>query len=193
MADIGLIKQLRDETGHSIAKCSEALEEANGSIDTARELLRERGSLTAQKKADRDLNAGVLQAYIHTTNRLGSMVELFCETDFVARNEEFVTLARDFAMHCTAFKPQYRSRESVPADVVQRITDELRNEVDADKPQEIQEKILQGKVDAKLKEVVLLEQPFLKDDSRTVQNIIDEAVQKFGERMEIGQFIVWNI
>ena len=193
MTDITTLKQLRDETGNSIAKCREALDESKGSIDQARELLRERGSIAAQKKSGRALGSGVVQAYIHTTNQVGAMVEILCETDFVARNEEFITLAREIAIHCAAFHPEYGTRKSIPEDVLEKVTNELKEGVDTSKDISIQEKVLQGKLDAKLKEVVLLEQPFLKDDSRTVQNIIEEKVQKFGERIELGRFAVWNI
>ena len=193
MADIGLIKKLRDETGHSIAKCKDALEETGGDMGKARDVLRERGSLTAQKKADRNLGSGVVQAYIHNTNRIGAMVELLCETDFVANNEEFVSLARDIAMHCAAFQPQYLSRDSVPQEMMDQVIFELKGEVDSSKPQDVQEKILQDMTDSKMKEVVLLEQSFLKDESRTIQNLVEESVQKFGERLEIGRFVVWSL
>ena len=191
MVDVATIKKLRDETGHAIAKCKEALEESGGDMDKAREVLREKGALAAQKKADRDLGSGVVQSYIHNTNRIGTMVELLCETDFVARNEEFITLARDIAMHCAAFQPQYLSREKVPVEVLEQLTAELKEGVDTSKPEEVQEKILQGMLDAKLKEVVLLEQAFVKDDSRTITQLIEEAVQKFGERVEVGRFAIW--
>ena len=191
MTDIATIKKLRDETGHSISKCKEALEESGGDMDRAREVLREKGAIAAQKKADRDLGSGVVQSYIHNTNHIGSMVELLCETDFVARNEEFVALARDIAMHCAAFQPQYLSREQIPADVLEKITAELKEGMNNSKPDNVQEKTLQGMVDAKLKEVILLEQAFVKDDSRTIAQLIEEAVQKFGERIEVGRFIVW--
>ena len=191
MTDIATIKKLRDETGHSIAKCKEALEEAGGEIEKAREVLREKGALAMQKKADRDLGSGVVQSYIHTTNRIGTMVELLCETDFVARNEDFVALARDIAMHCAAFQPQYLSREQVPAEVLGKITAELKEGVDSSKSVDVQEKILEGMLGTKMKEATLLEQLFVKDDTRTVQQLLEEAVQKFGERVEIGRFVVW--
>ena len=191
MANIDDIKQLREETGHSIAKCREALEESGGDMDRAREVLREKGALAAQKKADRDLNSGVIQSYIHTTNRIGSMVELLCETDFVARNDEFIALARDIAMHCAAFQPRYVSRDSVPAEDLEKVTAELKEGIDSGKPSEVQETVLNGMLDKRMKEVVLLEQAFVKDDTRTVRNLIEEAVQKFGERTEIGRMSVW--
>ena len=193
MVDIATIKKLRDETGHSIAKCKEALVESDGDMEKAREVLREKGALAAQKKADRDLGSGVVQSYIHTTHRIGTMVELLCETDFVARNEAFIALAKDIAMHCAAFQPQYLSRENIPKETLEQITAEMKEGVDTSKPSDVQEKILQGMLDAKLKEVVLLEQAFVKDDTRVIGQLIEEAVQKFGERVEIGRFAVWVI
>ena len=193
MADIDNIKKLRDETGHSIAKCKEALEESGGDIEKAREVLREKGAVAAEKKADRDLGSGVIQSYIHTNSQIGVMVELLCETDFVARNEEFVTLARDIAMHCAAFQPQYLSRDVIPQDVAEKMKAELAEDIDDSKPEDVREKILRGKVDAKMKEFVLLEQGFVRDDARTIKSCIDEAVQKFGERIEIGRFVVWTL
>ena len=191
MVDIATIKKLRDETGHSIAKCKEALEESNGDMEKAREVLREKGAIAAQKKADLDLRSGVVQSYINTTYRIGTMVELLCETDFVARNEAFIVLAKDIAMHCAAFQPQYLSRDNIPTETLEQITAELQEGVDASKPSDVQEKILQGMLDAKLKEVVLLEQAFVKDDSRVIAQLVEEAIQKFGERVEIGRFAVW--
>ena len=191
MTDIALVKQLRSETGHSIGKCKEALESTKGDLEKAREVLRERGAMTAQKKADRELNAGVVEAYIHTTRRVGAMVELLCETDFVARNEEFIALARDLAMHSAAFQPQYASKEQVPSEVIATAKIELQEGIDQAKPAELKEKILEGMLEAKLSEVVLLEQKFLKDDTRSVRGILEEAGQKFGERMQVGRIAVW--
>ena len=193
MNNIEDIKKLRAETGHSIGKCKEALDEANGDIEKARDILRERGALTAQKKADRELGSGVIQSYVHTTNRIGTMVELLCETDFVARNEEFIALTRDIAMHCAAFQPRYLSRDKVPQDDMDQVIAELKEGIDGSKPADIQEKILEGKLDAKMREVILLEQPFLKDDTRPVKSLVDEAVQKFGERIEVGKFVILSI
>lgn len=193
MADIELVKKLRDMTGHSITKCKEALEESDGDLDQAQEVLRERGALAAEKKADRDLGSGVVQSYIHTTNQVGAMIELFCETDFVARNEEFIALAQNLAMHCTAFQPQYASRDRVPEDVIEAMRQELQSDIDTSKPQEVQEKMIEGKLDATLQGAVLLEQSFILDDKRSVKQVIDEMIQKFGERIEVGQFVVWSV
>ena len=191
MVNIETVKKLRDDTGHSITKCKEALEESAGDIEKAYGILREKGALTAQKKAGRDLNAGVIQAYIHTTNQIGAMVELLCETDFVGRNEDYITLARDIAMHCAAFQPQYVSREQISEDDIKQSIAELEEGVDKKKSKEMQTKIVQGMLDAKLKSVVLLEQGFVKDETRTIRQLLDEATQKFGERIEIGRTAIW--
>ena len=193
MISIEQIKKLRNDTGHSIAKCKEALEESSGDDERAREILREKGALTAQKKSDRNLGASVIQAYVHNTNKIGSMVEVQCETDFVAKNEEFIGLAKDIALHCVAFQPQYLKREDIPEDKMKIVMSELEELVDKDKPEDIKEKILQGKLDSKMKDVILLEQAFLKDDKITIQEVINEATQKFGERIEISKFTVFGV
>lgn len=126
-------------------------------------------------------------------NAIGAMVEVLCETDFVAKNEEIVALTRDIAMHCAAFQPRYVSMEAVPEDVVQQLTDELKEDIDAGKPEEVQKKILEGQLRSRLQEAVLMDQQFVKDDTRTIRDLVHEAVQKFGERIEIGRFIVWKI
>ncbi len=193
MVSIEDVKKLRNETGLSVSKCKDALEECSGDFDKARESLRKKGSIAAEKKADRDLNSGVIQSYIHNTNEMGSMVELLCETDFVSKNEDFIALARDISLHIAATNPQFLSRESIPKDVFEKMEKELIEEIDKSKAKNVQEKILQGKVDSKLSELILLEQKFVKDEERTIKDLIDAAVQKFGERVEIGKFIVFKI
>ena len=183
MVDIQDISRLRGETGHSITKCKEALEESGGDMHAARDALREKGALAAEKKSDRDLGAGVVQSYIHNNNQIGALVELLCETDFVARNDSFTKLAQDIAMHCAAFQPRYVSKEQVPEDVLTAMRGELQGEGDA----------LEEKLNANLQKASLLEQLFVLDDSRTVRSVIDESVQKFGERIEVGRFVVWCI
>ena len=132
-------------------------------------------------------------SYVHTNGQVAAVVELLCETDFVAKNEEFIKLSKNLAMHITAFSPLYISKEDVPADVVEKLTDELKSEIDTSKPQNIQDKILGGQLDARLSEFVLTDQKFLLDEEKTVKEIIDAAIHKFGERMEIGQFKKFTI
>ena len=188
---IDTIKKLRDATNVSISKCKEALMEADGDIDKARDILREKGTLAASKKQDRELGAGAISSYIHTTGRVGSMVELLSETDFVSGNEDFVELARNIAIHIAAMQPSYLSKEDVPEDVIEQLKVELMEEIgETSVPVE---QILEGKLNKRLEGSILLDQAYLKDQDKTIRNLIEEAVQKFGERVEVGRFIVWTI
>ncbi len=178
------IKQLRDETGVSIMQCKKALEEAGGDMDKAKVILRKVSAQVAAKKSDRTLGAGAVQAYVHAGNTVAGVVILACETDFVAKNEEFITLARDIAMHVAATAPEFISRNDVSEDATAAARAVFEEEA-ADKPEEMREKIVTGKLDAFLKEKVLLDQPFIKDAESTIANLIDAATQKFGERIEV--------
>ena len=190
--DLELVKKLRDETGLSITECKKALEESGADMQKARLILAKKASAVLEKKADRDLGAGVVEAYIHNTKNVGAMVELLCETDFVARNEDFQKTAYEIAMHASAMKPQFVSREEIPEDKIAEIKEKLKEEV-ADKPTDMQEKILEGKLDSQLKDYILLEQKFIKDDSKTIKNLVEEAAQKFGEKVELGRFSVFSV
>lgn len=180
-----LIKELRDLTGVSVMQCKKALEEADGDMEKAAILLRKKSSEAAAKKSDRDLGAGTIGAYVHNTNEVAALVQLSCETDFVAKNEEFVALARDIAMHVAAQAPLYTTHEDVDAASVEKAKEVFAEEV-SDKPADIQEKILAGKLDAYFKEQVLTEQAYIKDQDRTIGDLITEAVQKFGENIVIA-------
>ncbi len=178
------IKALRDETGVSVMQCKKALEEAGGDMEKARVILRKRGSESASKKSDRTLGAGTIAAYVHTTHQVAALVQLSCETDFVAKNEEFIALARDIAMHVTALAPRYITREDIAESDRVKATEVFQKEV-GDKPAELQAKILAGKLDAYFKEQILLEQAFIKDSEHTITNLIETATQKFGERIVV--------
>jgi len=180
------IKKLREETKVSIMQCKKALEEANGDMEKAKVLLRKISAQVAEKKSDRELGAGVLQAYTHPTNTVMGVALLACETDFVAKNEEFVQLAYDIAMHIAAMAPQFLTRDEVKDEDIAAARAVFEEEA-ADKPEEMREKIIEGKLNAFLKEKVLLEQPFVKDSSKTIQTLIEEATQKFGERVELAR------
>ncbi len=186
-----VIKELRDRTGVSIMQCKKALEESGGDMDKALEVLAQKSGDIAKKKGDRTFGAGVVASYIHNTKDLGAMIVLSCETDFVAKNEEFVALARDIAMHAAAMRPTHIHRADMPQDELAALRESFRPEV-AGKPAELQDKILDGKVDSALKGSVLLEQLFVKDDSKTIQNLIDAAVQKFGERTDVTQLAIFS-
>lgn len=187
------IKELRDATGVSVMQCKKALEEAAGDMDKAILLLRKKSGDVASKKAERELGAGTVAAYIHSNKSVGAMVILSSETDFVSKNEEFQKLAYDIAMHVAATNPPYLKREDVPEEEMKKAVEVLTNEVPKDKPEEIRTKILQGKIDEFLKTKVLLEQPFIKDESQTINQLLQTAVQKFGERTEVAKFARFTV
>jgi elongation factor Ts len=192
MISASLIKELREATGLSIAECRKALEEAEGNMEKARIILQKKGSEIAAKKGDRKLAAGAVSSYIHAAGAVGVLVELSCETDFVARNPEFQALARDIAMHIAASSPTYLKREDISIEERDKVTSTLRDEV-KDKPADMQEKILAGKVDAYFADKVLLEQSFIKDPEKKILDLINAAVQKFGERTEIRRYARFSV
>ena len=180
------LKMLRDKTGVSVMQCKKALEEANGDIDQAEVILRKRSGAAADKKADRELGAGAVATYVHG-GEIGAMVLLSCETDFVARNEEFPQLAREIAMQVAASNPTYLSETEISEEARAAAEAVFKEEV-KDKPADMQEKILEGKMKSYFKDQVLLEQAYIKDDSKTIRDLITEASQKFGERVEVSKF-----
>jgi len=180
------VKELRDLSGVSIMQCKKALEEAKGDMEKAKVLLAKKGAAIAAKKADRNLGAGVVQAYIHGTNEVGSVVVLSCETDFVSKNEKFVKLAYDIAMQVAATSPLYIRKEELTEKDMKAAREVFTEEV-KDKPKNMQKKILEGKMDSYFKDKILLEQAFIKDPDKTIQGLIDGATQKFGERIELSR------
>ncbi len=180
------VKDLRDRTGISIMQCRAALEEAGGDTEKALMLLRKKGSSIADKKGDRSLGAGAVQAYVHANKKVAAIVELQSETDFVAKNDDFVKLAYDIALQVAATNPQYVRREDVPAEEMEKIKAMYAADVEG-KPENLKETILAGKVDSYMKGLVLVEQPYIKDDSLTIKQLIENATQKFGERIEVGK------
>lgn len=181
------IKVLRDETGLSVMQCKKALEDAGGDKEKARILLQKKGSEIAAKKGDRTLGAGAVAAYIHASGTIGSMVELSCETDFVGKNPDFKTVAYDIAMHVAATSPKYLRREDISEEDRKKVSETFKAEV-ADKPADMQEKILAGKVDSYFADKVLLDQPFIKNPDLKIMDLVNSATQKFGERTEIRRF-----
>lgn len=180
------VKQLRDKTGVSIMQCRKALEEAEGDMDKAEVILKKRSGAAADKKADRELGAGAIGTYVHD-GVVGAMVLLSSETDFVSKNDEFVELARALAMHIAAVNPTYLSSEEISEDAKNAALAVFTEEV-KDKPEEMREKILEGKMASYFKDQVLLEQPYIRDDSKSIRDLLNEASQKFGERVEISKF-----
>ena len=187
MATTDEIKALRDETGVSVMQCKKALEEAGGDMEKAKVILRKISATAAAKKADRTLGAGTVAAYTHAGGQVVGVVVLGCETDFVAKNEDFIKLGKDIAMHVAAMVPQFLSREDVKDEDIRAAREVFLGEVE-NVPEAKREQALQGKLDSYLKEKVLLEQPFIKDPSITIRGLVDAAVQKFGEKTEIVRF-----
>ncbi len=187
MVTTDLIKQLRNQTGISVMLCRKALEEASGDMEKARIILQRKGADAAAKKADRTLGAGTVASYIHHGGTVGVLLELSSETDFVSGNEAFKALAYDIAMHVAASKPEYVKREDVSEDALSRAKEVLMKEVEG-KPKGMQEKILEGKLNSYFAEKILLEQPFIKNPDQTVRNLVEGAIQKFGEKIEVTRF-----
>lgn len=178
------LKELRDKTGISVMQCKKALEEAGGDMEKAVIILKKRRSEAADKKSERELGAGTVGSYIHNTNEIASLVLLASETDFVSKNEEFVALAKDIAMQVAATNPNYIKREDISEETLEKAKEVFMAEV-KDKPAEMQEKILEGKLSSYFKEQILLEQPFVKNPDITIKDMITGAVQKFGENISV--------
>lgn len=181
-----VVKELRDRTGVSVMQCRKALEEAGGDVAQAEVILRKRSGAAADKKSDRELAAGAIGHYVHD-GAIGAMVLLRSETDFVSKNDEFAALAREIAMHAAATNPTYLTSDEIPEDAKNSALAVFQKEVE-DKPEEMKAKILEGKLASYFKDQVLMEQSFIKDESKTIRDLITEATQKFGERIEISKF-----
>ncbi len=194
MFTVADIAKLREMTGAGMMDAKKALTEANGNMEGAIDLLRKSGAAKAAKKAERTTAEGRVQTYMHGNGKLAVMVEVMCETDFVARNEDFIAFCQDLAMHIAAASPQYTSREEVPADVVEREKNLHREQLAAEgKPAEVVEKILEGKMNKFYEEIVLLDQKFVKDDELTISQVLEGKVLKIGENLKIGRFVRMNL
>lgn len=181
------IKELREATGVSVMQCRKALEEGGGDIEKAKIILHKISKQSADKKSDRTLSSGSVASYIHNNGSVGAMVELLCETDFVARNEEFRALAREIAMHVAALAPEFLKIEDVKEEDKIKALELFEKEAEG-KPQEIRDKIIAGKLSSYFGEKALLTQNFIKNPELTIQSLLEQASQKFGERTEIGRF-----
>lgn len=188
------IKDIRNLTGAGIVDIKKALEEAAGDQQKAIEILRKKGLEKAGKKSDREAKEGVIGSYVHTNGKVASLVKLYCETDFVARNEGFIDLAKDLAMHVAAMKPVCVKPEDVPAEMIKEQKDiwieQLKNE---GKPEDLMEKILKGKEDKLRNEVALLGQSFVKDPEKTVGDLIKEKIAIIGENIQVGEFACFEL
>ena len=192
MAEISaaLVKQLRDKTGAGMMECKKALAEANGNVAEAEVILRKRGIASASKKAARATKQGVIGTYIHPGSQLGVMVEVNCESDFVARTDDFQQLVHDVAMQIAAADPQFIRREEVTPEVLEKEKEIAKDRARQEgKPEKILDKIVEGRLSKYYEEVCLLEQPFIKDNSITVQQVISSVIGKLGENITIARFV----
>ena len=188
------IKELREMTGISVMQCKKALEESGGDMEKAKALLTKKSGEIASKKSSRNLGSGVIGSYIHGNGSVGVMVELACETDFVAKNEEFKELAHDIAMQVAGMNPIYVSQDDITDEAKAKAKELFEKEVaESDKSDEIKEKMMEGKLAAYFNERVLLDQKFVKDPELTIGDLITKAVQKFGERTEVVRFKKYTV
>ena len=195
MAEItaAAVKQLREKTGAGMMECKNALVEAGGNEEKAVDILRERGLASAKKREGRIAAEGIVGSYIHMGGKVGVLVELNCETDFVARGDEFQQLVKDIAMHVAAAEPRYVSREDVPAEVIEKERDIARKKAlndpkNANKPEHVIDKIVDGMLNKFYEETVLVDQPFVKAPEKTVGELVTEKVSKTGERIAVRRF-----
>ncbi len=189
-----LIKQLREETGVSIMDCKRALEEAGGDMEKAKEFLYQRGLLKADKKASRATKAGIIEAYIHSGGKIGVLLDLRCETDFVAKNELFKELAHNIAMHIAAMSPEYVSSDDVSENIKSALTRAYREELnDSKKPEKIIEQIVAGKLNKRLQEICLLDQLYIKNPDQTIKELIKSYIALTGENMAVERFTRYEI
>ncbi|HEC77859.1 MAG TPA: translation elongation factor Ts [candidate division WOR-3 bacterium] len=192
--DLEKVRELRARTGAGIVDCKNALNEAGGDLDKAVDILRKKGLALAAKKVGRVTKEGIIDAYIHPGDRLGVLLEVNCETDFVARTQEFKRFVRDIALQIAASEPIAVSREELPAEVIEREKEIYRSMVkDMKKPPEIIEKIVNGKLEKFYSDVCLLEQPFVKIPEKTVGEYIKEQIAKFGENIVIRRFVRFRL
>jgi len=184
------VKELRAKTGAGVMDCKKALIEADGDMEKAIIILREKGLAKAATKQSRSANEGIIESYIHGNGRIGVLVEVNCETDFVARNEKFKSLAKDLAMQVAAANPKYLSREDVPAEVIEKEREILRAQaLNEGKPEKIVDKIVDGRMEKFFEENCLLEQPFIKDPDKKVSEIIMEKIAVIGENITVSRFV----
>lgn len=190
MITADMVKQLRERTGAGMMDCKKALSETNGDVDKAIEFLREKGLAAAAKKSGRIAAEGLVESYIHGDGRIGVLLEVNIETDFAAKNEDFRSFVKDVAMQIAASRPEYIKKEEVPAHLIEKEKEILRAQaLNEGKPEKIVDKMVEGRIEKFYKEVCLLEQPFIKDPDRTIQQMLTEKIAKIGENINIRRFV----
>ncbi|MBN2909355.1 translation elongation factor Ts [Polycladomyces sp. WAk] len=188
------VKELREKTGAGMMDCKKALQEANGDMEKAVEILREKGLAAAEKKAGRIAAEGIVESYIHAGGRIGVLVEVNCETDFVAKNAEFQAFVKDIAMQIAAMAPKYVRREEVPAEEVEKEREILRTQaLNEGKPEHIVDKMVAGRLEKYFQQVCLLEQPFIKDGDKTIDQMVKEQIARIGENISIRRFVRYEL
>jgi len=188
------VKQLRQKTGASMMECKRALEESGGDEGRALKILREKGKDIAFKKSERETRQGIIESYIHSNGKIGVLLELNCETDFVARNKEFKELAHDLAMHIAGMSPQYLDPKDIPEEVILAERDIYKKQFsNSGKTPEIIDQIIEGKIKKYSEEISLLTQPFVKNPDITVADLIQEKIAKLGENIKIGKFVRYEL
>ncbi len=194
MVDIEKLKQLREETLLSLEDCKMALEKANGDLEKARIILRELGKESLKDRSQRETKAGIVSCYQHSNKKIGVLVELNCETDFVAKSEEFKKLAHELSLQIAALKPLFLKEEDIPPEILEKEKNIYLNQLkEQNKPKEILNKIVEGKLAKYKNEVCLLNQPWIKDEKRKISDLIKEYQAKFGEKIEIKRFVRFEI
>jgi len=189
-----LVKALRDATGAGMMECKAALQEANGDIEEATLILRKRGLAQAAKKSGRATSEGLIGSYIHAGGKIGVLVELNCESDFVARTDDFQALLREIALQVAAANPQYVTREEVPADVIEREKSVYRAQMEnSGKPAQVIEKIIEGKLGSFYEQVCLVDQPSIRDPKLTVKAMLQAAIAKLGENLSVARFVRFKV
>lgn len=192
--EASLVKELRERTGAGMMDCKKALNETSGDMEKAVEFLREKGLAAANKKAGRITSEGIVEAYIHGGGRIGVLVEINCESDFVAKTDEFRTLCRDVAMQIAAANPQYIVREDVPADIIQHEKDILRAQaINEGKPEKIIDKMVEGRLEKFFADVCLMEQPFIREGEMTVKQYVQSKIAATGENMTVRRFVRYQM
>lgn len=187
------IKRLRQVSGAGILDCQKSLEQAKGDFDKALEILRKKGKKIVQSKGSRSTNEGIIESYIHSNAKIGVLVQLVCETDFVARNEAFKSLAHDIAMQIAATDPKWISSEDIPPEVIKKEKQIYQQTVDKNKPAKVAKNIVDGKLQKFYTEACLLKQPFIKDDALTVKQLIEKKIAVLGENIQIKRFIRFEL
>ncbi|WP_129722449.1 translation elongation factor Ts [Xylanivirga thermophila] len=190
MISASMVKELRERTGAGMMDCKRALEETQGDLEKAIDVLREKGLAAAAKKSSRIAAEGIVDSYIHGNGRIGVLVEVNCETDFVAKTDQFKDFVRDIAMQIAASNPQYVNREEVPQEIIDREKEVLRAQaLNEGKPEKIVDKMVEGRIEKYYKEICLLDQPFIKDPDKSVQDIVNEQIATIGENISIRRFV----